>query len=246
MALSRGRRWAIWLAGGVVIIAALAVGGTYFYIHVISGPAPAALSLKSGSPAASTSSAGTSSSPSTAATGTAGPVAGSWKAGTGSVVGYRVKEVLLGQNNIAVGRTSSVTGTLTISGTKVTAASFTAQLATVKSDQSQRDAQFNGRIMDTAKYPTGTLRLTSPIELAPVPGAGTVKVYHAAGELTLHGHTRAVSFPLSAERTAAGLEVSGTLPVVFAQYDIPNPSFGSFVTTASSGTLEFLLKFTHA
>lgn len=246
MALSRARRWTIWLAGGVILIAALAVGGTYFYIHVVSGPAPAALSLKSGSPVASTSSAGTSSSPSTAAGGTAGTLAGSWKAGTGTVVGYRVKEVLLGQNNIAAGRTSSVVGTLTISGTKVTAATFTTQLATIKSDQSQRDAQFNGRIMDTARYPTGTLRLTSPIELAPLPATGAVKVYHASGELTLHGHTRPVSFALSAERTAAGIEVSGTIPVVFAQYSIPNPSFGSFVTTASSGELEFLIKFTHA
>jgi polyisoprenoid-binding protein YceI len=250
MALSRARRWAIWLAGGVVVVAALVVGGTYFYIHVISGPAPAALGLKSGAAASSSPAAARASSSTAAAGGAAagsgGAVAGSWKVGTGSVVGYRVKEVLLGQNNVAVGRTSSVTGSLTISGTKVTAGSFTAQLATVKSDQSQRDAQFNGRIMDTAQYPTGILRLTSPIELAPVPAAGTVRVYHAVGQLTLHGHTRAVSFPLSAERTASGIEVSGTLPVVFAQYGIPNPSFGSFVTTASTGTLEFLIKFSHA
>jgi polyisoprenoid-binding protein YceI len=241
MALSRARRWAYWLIGGVVAVAVLAVGGTFLYIHVIEGPAPAPLSLQSGSAAART---GTSAS-AAASTGTSGgALAGSWRVGSGSQVGYRVKEVLLGQNNLAVGRTSRITGTLTIAGTKVTAGSFTVQMATVKSDESQRDVQFNGRIMDTARYPTATLRLTSPIELAPVPPTGTVQTYHATGALTLHGTTRTVSFALSAERTSGGLAVSGTIPVVFAQYGIPNPSFGSFVTTADNGKLEFLIKFT--
>lgn len=244
MALSRGRRWALWLTGGVILVAALAVGGTYFYIHVISGPAPAALSLKPVSPTA-TAAAGTSS-PSAAPGAGHGTLAGAWTVGTGSVVGYRVKEVLLGQNNIAVGRTSSVSGTLTISGTKATAGTFTAQLATITSDQSQRDAQFRGRIMDTTRFPTGTLRLTSPIELAPLPASGVVKTYRAAGELTLHGKTRPVSFGLKAERTAAGLEISGSIPVLFSDYGIGNPSFGTFVTTASHGELEFLIKFTRS
>jgi polyisoprenoid-binding protein YceI len=242
MGLSRGRRWALWLGGGVLIVAALAVGGTYFYIHVISGPAPAALSLKSGSPAASASAAGTSS-PSAAPGGSTGALAGSWKVTAGSVVGYRVKEVLLGQNNVAVGRTSSVTGTLKISAATATAGTFTVQMATIKSDQSQRDTQFRGRIMDTAQFPTGTLRLTSPIALAPLPASGVVKAYSAAGDLTLHGKTKLVSFKLSAERTSSGLEISGSIPVLFSDYGISNPSFGSFVTTANNGQLEFLIKF---
>jgi polyisoprenoid-binding protein YceI len=241
MALSRGRRWALWLAGGIVLVAALAVGGTFFYIHVVSGPAPASLSLKPVSPAATASAGGTS--PASAAPGT-GALAGTWKVQAGSVVGYRVKEVLLGQDNIAVGRTSSVSGTLTISGTRATAGSFTVRMATITSDQGQRDTQFRGRIMDTARFPAGTLRLTSPIELTPLPASGVVKTYRGAGKLTLHGTTRPVSFALKAERTAAGLEISGSIPILFSDYGIANPSFGSFVTTASNGQLEFLIKFT--
>jgi hypothetical protein len=37
------------------------------------------------------------------------PLAGTWRVATGSIVGYRVKEVLFGQDNIAVGRTGSIT-----------------------------------------------------------------------------------------------------------------------------------------
>lgn len=169
------RRWALWLAAAVVLAVAVVLGGTFVYIHFIPGPAPAQLSLKS--PAASAGSSPASGGRSTAAK----PIAGTWRVASGSVVGYRVKEVLFGQDNIAVGRTGDITGQLTISGSAVTAGSFTVQMATIKSDQSQRDAQFRGRIMDTAAYPTGTLVLTRPITLAPLPATGVIRTYAAAG-----------------------------------------------------------------
>jgi polyisoprenoid-binding protein YceI len=234
----RPRRLVLWLLSSIAAVAVLAFGGAFVYIHFISGPAPAPLSLKSGGSA----SAGASDTARASAAAHTSALTGTWKVASGSVVGYRVKEVLMGQNNIAVGRTHSITGSLAISGTRVTAARFTVEMATIKSDQSERDVQFNGRIMETSTYPTGSFRLTSPIELTPVPAAGVVKVYRAAGDLTLHGHTRPVSFALSAERTSTGLEVSGAIPVVFADYGIGNPSFGSFVSTGQGGTMEFLVK----
>jgi len=235
----RPRRLGLWVLGGVAALAVLAAGGTWIYIHVIEGPAPAPLSLNSSTSASSGStSLGSASSGSASAAG----VAGTWRVTSGSIVGYRVDEVLAGQNSVAVGRTSSINGSLTISGTTVTAASFTVQMATIHSDQSQRDAQFNGRIMDTAAYPTGALRLTSPIALGGVPASYVIKTYEAAGNLTLHGRTRPVTFTLRAERTTAGIEVSGSIPVLFANWGIANPSFGSFVTTQNHGQLEFLVK----
>ena len=42
-------------------------------------------------------------------------------------------------------------------------------MASVVSDQSERNAQFDGRIMDVATYPTATLHLTSPIALGSRP-----------------------------------------------------------------------------
>jgi polyisoprenoid-binding protein YceI len=230
------RRWALWLAGAAAAVVVLAVGGTFLYIHVISGSAPAPLGLK---PASGT---GTASSPASASEPAATSVAGTWNTASGSVVGYRVREVLFGQNHVAVGRTSTVTGHITISGSTVTAGTFTVQMATIKSDESERDVQFRGRIMDTAAYPTGTLTLTRPIALGALPAVGAVKTYTAAADLTLHGHTRAVTFPLSAERTSSEIEVSGSIPVLFADWDIPNPSFTGFVTTQNHGVLEFLLK----
>jgi len=119
-------------------------------------------------------------------------------------------------------------------------------MATIRSDRSQRDAQFDGRIMDVATYPTGTFTLTRAISLAPVPATGKVRTYHATGNLTLHGHTRQVTFALSAQRTATQIRVSGSIPVTFADWNIPNPSFAGFVTTEDHGVLEFLLVFHRA
>jgi len=232
-------RW--WLLGGLVALVILVVGGTWLYIHVIEGPAPAPLSLKSG-PSSGPASASTAG----AGTAAAVAVAGTWHVSSGSIVGYRVNEVLAGQNNVAVGRTSHVTGSLSIRGSTVTAASFSVPMDTIKSDESERDVQFNGRIMETSTYPTGTLTLTTPIALGSLPAAGVIRTYHATGDLTLHGHTRKVTFPLTAERTAAGIEVSGSVPILFADWDIGNPSFAGFVTTQNHGLLEFLIKFSRS
>jgi polyisoprenoid-binding protein YceI len=259
MPFTRPRHWLRWLIGAIVVLVVLGVGGPFVYIHFFNGSTPAALSLPTTSSSASSSSGGTTASGTTASgttasgTATAGTaasaaLAGPYSVGSGSVVGYRVNEVLLGQNTTAVGRTTSVTGHLTIVGTTATAATFSVPMDTVHSDKSQRDAQFDSRIMDVAQYPTGTFTLTHPIDLAPLPASGVIKSYTADGKLMLHGTTRAVTFTLTAERGTAKdggtqIEVVGHIPVLFSDYNIQNPSLGGFVTTQDNGLLEFLLVF---
>jgi len=232
MAFTRPRHWLRWLLVAVAGLVVLAAAGPFVYIHFFNST-PAALSLSPGSKA----------SIATSNTAASGSVAGAWTVGSGSVVGYRVNEVLLGQNATAVGRTTSVTGHLSIAGTTVTGGAFSVPMATVHSDKSQRDAQFDGRIMDVSQYPTATFTLTSPIDLAPLPAGGVIKDYTAHGRLTLHGTTRAVTFTLSAERKGSQIEVSGDIAVLFSDYGISNPSFAGFVTTQDHGLLEFLLVF---
>ena len=249
MPFTRPRHWLRWLIGAIVVLVVLGVGGPFLYIHFFNGSTPAALSLPTASSSASSSPGGTA----TGGTGTAnteasGSLAGTYSVGSGSVVGYRVNEVLLGQSTTAVGRTTSVTGHLTIVGSTATAAAFSVPMDTVHSDKSERDGQFDGRIMDVSQYPTGTFALTSPIDLAPLPATGVIKSYTATGKLMLHGVTRAVTFTLTAERSTAKdggtqIEVVGDIPVLFSDYNVQNPSVGGFVTTQDHGLLEFLLVF---
>jgi len=241
---SRGPwRWLRWVIAAVVVIAVLAVAGPYVFFHFIEGNGPAPLSLKA-SP--STSAPGTQSASPVSSQGGSASVAGTWAVGSGSRVGYRVNEVLGGQSHTAVGRSSSVTGQMVVKGSTVKTAGFTVKMATIHTDSAQRDSQFDGRIMDVARYPDGTFALTKPIALVPLPAVGTIKTYSATGKLTLHGQTRSVTFPVKTELTASGIEVQGSIPVLFSRWDIPNPSFTGFVTTQNHGIMEFLLDFRRA
>src|SRR6202453_4023424 len=118
-----------------------------------------------------------------------------------------------------------------------TAATFSVPMDTIHSDKSQRDAQFDGRIMNVSEYPTGTFTLTAPITLK----GDSEESYTAHGNLTLQGATKAVTFPLQAELKNGQIELLGDIPVLFSDYNIANPSFAGFVTTQNHGILEFLL-----
>jgi polyisoprenoid-binding protein YceI len=237
MVVTRRRKVIVAVAGVAVVVVLAAVLGPYIYIHFIEGPAPAKLELPTSSSTTSTSQ-GTGTAP------TSSSVDGTWNVGTGSQAGYRVQEVLVGQNATAVGRTSKIWGSATISCSTVTKATFTVDMASVVSDQSQRNARFDGPIMDVSRYPTATLTLSAPISLGTIPEDGTVAQYNAVGDLDMHGVTRSVSFPVTAERVGSGIDVLADIPITFSQWNIANPSIGGFVTTANSGTLEVLVHLT--
>jgi polyisoprenoid-binding protein YceI len=231
-ASSRGRRWR-WTVAGVIAVVVLAVAGPFVYINFVKSDAPAPLTAATTAPTTpATTQAGQSASD--------GSIAGTYSVTSGSQAGYRVKEVLFGQDAEAVGRTSAVTGQITVDGTRVTAGDFSVDLTTVQSDESRRDNQFQGRIMDTATYPTATFKLAQPIELSSLPADGATISAKAQGQLTLHGTTRQVTVDVSAQRSAGSIRLSGQIPVTFADWNIPNPSFGP-ASTEDHGLIEFLL-----
>jgi polyisoprenoid-binding protein YceI len=225
-------RWLRWVIGAAVAVVVLAVGGAFVYIHFIESPPAAKLTLapdSTGSPAPVGPAVG------------AGAADGTWTIGHGSLAGYRVQEVLAGQNNTAVGRTSSVTGHLTISGASVTAATFTVDLRTVTSDSGQRDGQFNGRIMNTAQFPNAVFTLTKPIALGTLPKVNQIVHVTGVGTLAMHGVTKTVTATIQARDTGATIQVAGSIPVLFSDWSIANPSFSGFVTTKNHGLVEFSL-----
>jgi len=237
MATKRRRRLILGAIGAVVLIVLVAFLAPYIYIHFIEGPAPAKLEL----PKSSTS---TTVSNSKGSASTSSTLDGNWNVGAGSMAGYRVQEVLVGQNATAVGRTSKVWGSLAIAGSTVTKGTFTVDMASVVSDQSQRNARFDGPIMDVSQYPTATLTLAAPIDLGTIPAEDAVAHYNAVGNLDMHGVTKSVNFPVTAERTGSAIDVLADIPITFSEWNISNPSIGGFVTTANTGTLEVLLHLT--
>ena len=225
-----GRTYPVkWVAVALAVTALVLVGGPYLFLDVFLGSAPAKLRLPSVASAAS-------------GVVTPGPVSGPWTISTGSQVGYRVGEYLFGQAHTAVGRTSAVSGEMVISGSTVTAASFSVDMATVKSDQGARDAQFRGYIMETYKYPHSSFSLADPLSIGPLPALGHIISTTATGALTMRGVTRTVTFTLHAERVAGGIDVSAAIPITFSLWKIPSPNF-AVARVGSAGTLELLLHF---
>ena len=171
-------------------------------------------------------------------------IAGDWKLISGSQVGYRINERIALKTFETVGRSSEVTGSLKILDSEITQATFEVDMKTFQSDSGGRDAQFNGRIMDTEKYPLANFVLTQPITLIDKPINGVIIENTAIGNLTLRGTTKAVTLSLSSTLENSVITVIGQIPIQFDEWKIPNPSVPLvFIYTEPNCILEFSLKF---
>ena len=140
----------------------------------------------------------------------------------------------------AVPRTSPAGST--IAGTTIEAATFTVDLTTVSSDESTGGTTSSeGRIMDTATYPTATFELTERHRARRRcrPMARRSRRRLPASSPCEASRTRSPS-SLRARLIDGAIEVTGSIPVTFADYEIPDASFGP-ATVQDSGEVEFLL-----
>jgi polyisoprenoid-binding protein YceI len=170
----------------------------------------------------------------------AGDFSGSW-------VGYRVQEELVGVGGVeAVGRTPDVSGSISLSGTTLTAAQLEADLTTLRSDQSMRDGQLGGQGIQTDQFPTATFVLTQPIELDSLPAENEPIQVTAVGDLTLHGVTQEVSIPLAAVRAGDVIGVAGSLTFAWEDFGMERPSSMRVVSLADDVTMELQVFFRQA
>lgn len=171
-------------------------------------------------------------------------LSGDWTVGEGSEAGYRVHEVLNGSDVTVTGRTSSVTGSATVDGSAISAATITVQVGDITTDSEQRDSYFRDSALDTQAFPTATFTLTEPIADAVPSGSDTTDV-QATGTLELHGVTKTVTATLQVGLSGDGVDVSGTIPVTFSDYSVQAPNLG-FVKVDDAGAVEFLVHATPA
>jgi polyisoprenoid-binding protein YceI len=217
------RTWSI--TGGVVaVVAAGAIGGPLVYA-ALEGDAPPAPTVQA-QPSDAALVSGTD---------------GTWTVAGGSSAGYRVHEVLNGADVTVAGSTDQVTGSVVIAGGDLTDADVTVDVASITTDSSRRDSYFRGNVMDVDSDPTAIFSVTGAADLPELSGAPvTVPV---TGELTLHGVTRQVQTGMSVVRTADGVDVSGSVPVAFGDFDVEPPDLG-FVRVDDQGSVEFFLHLT--
>jgi polyisoprenoid-binding protein YceI len=132
---------------------------------------------------------------------------------------------------------------MVIAGTSVTSMEIVADLTKLQSDSNRRDDQVQDRILETAKFPKATMKLKSPFDFGSAPADRVEISKTITASLTLHGVTKDVKFDVKARLDGANLQVTGSIPIVFADYNIADPSFPPFVKTEDNGLLEFALVF---
>ena len=231
----------------VVLLVLVAAGAYVAYDQVLSGDSVAPLALPS-----ATSDATASGEPSAVAASSAadGEVAGAWTVTTGSQAGYRVREQLASvpAGSDAVGRTSDVSGSITIEsdGTTTTLTGGTLTVdTTTASDERMRDNRLRTEGLETDAFPTATFAITGPVEIPAAAVSGTATDLTLTGDLTLHGVTRAVTIPAQARLVDGNIQVAGSITFPLADFEIVAPNVGGFIISiADEGALEFQVNFT--
>jgi len=217
--------------------ALIIVAGLILYFAVFSSNAPKKLALSTaGKPVALTPA----------------QLLGGWTVATGSTVGYRVREQLgsLPAPDDAVGRTTAVTGSITLveSGGNVAAsgADFKADVSAMTSDKARRDNYIRTHGLETAQFPQATFVSTKDIAVPASAEKGQAESVTATGKLTIHGVTKLVSIPLNVQLSGSQIQVVGSLTFPFSEFAMTPPSIGAFVSVQNNATLEFSLILSHS
>ncbi len=247
------RRWKLLIVAALALVAV--VGGALWWY--LDDDAPDEVSLEdavgqvedAGDPGggASTTTAGDG----------ASAVEGTWdidttsgdfdfESATGTFAGFRVQEELAGIGAAtAVGRTGDVSGSFTIDGTTVTEAGFEVDLTTITTNETRRDDRVQ-EALETSRFPTATFTLTQPIDLGEAAASGGPVEVTAVGDLTIHGVTQPVDFPLEAQLADDTVVVVGSLDLSFADYGVEAPTSQLVLSVEDGGVLELQFLLTRA
>jgi polyisoprenoid-binding protein YceI len=221
-----GRGWVLIGLFGLSMV--FAAGYATFAIRTSGAPAPVGLELAEGDPASQTE--------------VMGSPEGTWTVGPGSFAGYRIREKLafLPAPHDVVARTTTMSGSVTVSGLEISRAFLSIDTTDLTSDEPGRDHVMRTEGLETDRYPRASFLLTEPLRFESWPDPGRVVTRTASGRLTLHGVTRAVSLPLQGQWSGREIRIAGSLMIRLADYGIVAPSAGP-VSIAETGIIEFQL-----
>ncbi len=221
----RKKGWLIFAGLLAVVLLGAVAAGPWAYKTFVERPPEPVLALPSGAQPAATD------------------VNGSWTVQPGSLVGYRVQQQLLWEMVDVNGRTDAVTGGAEIRESRLVSADFTVDVGTFDSGRPGRDERFRGTdVMDSASFPTATVRMNTPVDLAAIPEDGAAARLEVPVHLTLKGVTRRETAQIEVQRTAERVDVAGTIPIRFFDFNVdpPKPPAG-LLAVQPVATIEFLV-----
>jgi polyisoprenoid-binding protein YceI len=225
-----------------ILLVLLAVAGVGFWYFVLRDTAPEQASIDNISSTTTAASGET-----TVAAPTS--IEGTWtvQPGTDVFAGYRVQEEFGGDTikKTAAGRSPAVAGAIVIAANQVTGGLFEVDMTKLVSDRDQRDSRLRTDGLETDTFPKANFNITAPVALGDVQPGVAMKLA-VVGDLTLHGVTKPVTLQVEARWDGGSIAVSGSTPILMADFAIEPPNVGGFVSVDDNGVMEFQLRFVPA
>lgn len=220
------RRWLVRTVVAVLVAVAVVAGGPWVYATFLLREPPEPLMLATVDPAPTVPSGVI-------------PVDGTWEVQDGSEAGYRLDEVLSGQEVTVVGRTEAVSGEVVVEEGLITSARISVDVASITTDEAARDAYFR-RALDTTSYPAAVLTIAEPVDISAIGQSAEPLTVEAEVTLTMSGVTQPVTATLEARRTVDGVEVAAVIDILLADFDLIAPDLG-WVSVEPAGSIEALV-----
>ncbi|GAA0996456.1 hypothetical protein GCM10009563_17080 [Subtercola frigoramans] len=140
---------------------------------------------------------------------------------------------------------------MTVDNGTITATDASVDVSSVTTGNTLADSLLHSTMAEKtaqlAESPTATFSLISPAaattgtESPSTPSSPSAPtVIHATGTLTMHGVTHSVSVDLQVSHSATSVTVQGSIPIIFADYDVTAPDLG-FASVNDSGSVTFSL-----
>lgn len=130
--------------------------------------------------------------------------------------------------------TSDVTGSVTVSGSALSAAHITADINSLVSTS---QAGFPVSQLTDAHWPAAILRLTDGDGTVQLPALGGTVASSGTGELTFHGVTNRVPVELHTTLSESGLIVTATIPISLSSFGLSDLTVTQPTGPATTGAI---------
>jgi polyisoprenoid-binding protein YceI len=159
-----------------------------------------------------------------------------------------ITETIGGVADHEVEGNTDVEGSLEVAGSEVTEATFTADLTTLEFtdsppgfDVANRARAMENTGLETGQFPEATFTLTSPIALPDDVTSGDEITAEAAGDLTLHGVTKPITFGVTIKAVGDTVQITPTefIPIVLADYEMSVEAPGFVADIGDQGSFDF-------
>jgi polyisoprenoid-binding protein YceI len=160
-----------------------------------------------------------------------------------STASFKVREQLVGNDlpNDAIGKTTSVSGTVTIKADgsiDSTSSKFVVDLSTLVSDKSMRDNYIKRNSLQTDQFPTATFVPTQASGLPnPLPTSGQ-KNFQLTGDMTIHGVTKSITWTVTGAISGNGATGTAITSFKFEDFGLSQPRVSVVLSVVDLITLE--------